>query len=242
MTNKCNGLTFITRRIRLSSIFLFGLILAFFDSAGYAENATWNVNPGSGDWNTATNWTPNTVPGDEDIATFNTSTITGVTFSHDSGVLELLFNPGASAFTFTVDNSYLLSLNFVGVVNNSGVTQNFAVSGSFTALIFNAGASAGSQTMFTTQNSGGIIFNRATTAGENVFVNEGGVSDVSGGGYTLFGNDATADNATIICEGGQAAGAFGGSLIFRHTSDAGTATLIANGGVLGGGSRRYYFA
>jgi fibronectin-binding autotransporter adhesin len=235
MTNKCNGLTFITRRIRLSSIFLFSLILAFFDSAGYAENATWNVNPGSGDWNTATNWTPNTVPGVEDIATFNTSAITGIAFSQDSGVLELLFNPGASAFTFTVDNSYSFSLNFTGVVNNSGVTQNFAVSGPFTALIFNAGASAGSQTMFTTQNAGGIIFNKATTAGEGVFVNEGGVSDVSGGGYTLFGNQATAGNATIICQGGQAAGAWGGRVIFDHTSNAGTATLIADGGVLGGG-------
>jgi autotransporter-associated beta strand protein len=235
MTNKCNGLTFITRRIRLSSIFLFGLILAFFDSAGYAENATWNLNPVSGDWNTATNWTPNTVPGVEDIATFNTSAITGIAFSHDSGVLELLFNPGASAFTFTVDNSYSFSLNFTGVVNNSGVTQNFAVSGPFTALIFNAGASAGSQTMFTTQNAGGIIFNKATTAGEGVFVNEGGVSDVSGGGYTLFGNQATAGNATIICQGGQAAGAWGGRVIFDHTSNAGTATLIADGGVLGGG-------
>ena len=211
------------------------LFFMFTTLPSQAEDAAWNLNPGSGDWNTVTNWTPNSVPGDEDTATFNTSTITGITFSHDSGVLELLFNPGASAFTFRIDNSYSFSLNFVGVVNNSGVTQNFVVSGLSTALIFNAGASAGSQTMFTTENSGGIIFNKATSAGENVFVNEGAVSDVSGGGYTLFGNDATAGNATIICEGGQAAGALGGRLIFQHTSNAGTATLIANGGVLGGG-------
>ena len=27
-----------------------------------AGSATWDLNPGSGDWNTATNWTPATVP------------------------------------------------------------------------------------------------------------------------------------------------------------------------------------
>jgi hypothetical protein len=62
----------------------------------------------------------------------------------------MLFNPGASAFTFTIDNSYTFSLNFVGVVNNSGVTQNFVVSDGAT-LSFNAGAAAGSPTTFTTE-------------------------------------------------------------------------------------------
>ena len=234
-----NAQSIITHVHAIGSLYRLALLpalcLILTTQQSYAEDATWNLNPGSGDWNTATNWTPNAVPGDADIATFNTSAITGITFSHDSRVLELLFNPGASAFTFTVDNSYTFSLNFVGVVNNSGVTQNFVVSDLGTLLLFNAGAAAGSQTMFTTQNSGGIEFDKATTAGENVFINEAGVSDVSGGGYTLFGTDATADNATIICEGGQTAGAFGGNLIFQSTSDAGTATLIANGGVLGGG-------
>jgi hypothetical protein len=168
-------------------------------------------------------------PRDEDIATFNTSAITGITFSHASGVLELLFNPGASAFTFTVDNSYTFSLNSVGVVNNSGVIQNFVVS-DLGLLVFNAGATAGSQTMFTTRN-GGIDFDGTATAGEGVFVNEAGVLN----GQTRFFDDATAGNATFTCEGGQTSGAFGGHSSFYKRSHAGGATLIANGGVLGGG-------
>jgi len=63
----------------------------------HAGNATWNLNPTTGDWNTPANWTPNTVPGDSDIAAFGTSNITNVTFSEESGVLEMLFNPGASS-------------------------------------------------------------------------------------------------------------------------------------------------
>lgn len=51
------------------------LFVILVQQAALANNATWNANPTSGDWDTATNWTPNTVPGDADIATFNTSTI-----------------------------------------------------------------------------------------------------------------------------------------------------------------------
>ena len=40
----------------------------------YAGSATWNLNPTSSDWNTATNWTPATVPnGPTDVATFVTN-------------------------------------------------------------------------------------------------------------------------------------------------------------------------
>ena len=46
-------------------------------SAVYADSATWNLNPTSGDWNTANNWTPATVPnGRDDVASFSTSAIT----------------------------------------------------------------------------------------------------------------------------------------------------------------------
>src|SRR5947208_15938786 len=48
-------------------------------SSAFAGSATWNLNPTSGDWNTATNWTPATVPnGPNDTATFDVSNITDV--------------------------------------------------------------------------------------------------------------------------------------------------------------------
>jgi hypothetical protein len=47
--------------------------------AVYADSATWSTNPISNDWNTAENWTPNTVPkGPDDIATFELSQHTNV--------------------------------------------------------------------------------------------------------------------------------------------------------------------
>ena len=43
----------------------------------HAGSATWNLHPTSGDWDTAANWTPATVPnGPADIATFSTSSAT----------------------------------------------------------------------------------------------------------------------------------------------------------------------
>jgi hypothetical protein len=44
-----------------------------------AGSATWATNPTSGDWNTAANWRPQTVPdSSSDIATFATSNQTQV--------------------------------------------------------------------------------------------------------------------------------------------------------------------
>ena len=43
-------------------------------SAVHAGSATWSANPINGNWNTAANWMPNTVPnGPADTATFATS-------------------------------------------------------------------------------------------------------------------------------------------------------------------------
>src|ERR1044072_2289423 len=68
----------------------------------FAGSATWNLNPTSGDWNTATNWTPATVPDDPaDTATFDFSNITGLSQGQRIDVAEIIFQPGASAFTIT---------------------------------------------------------------------------------------------------------------------------------------------
>src|SRR5947207_14659978 len=68
--------------------------------SAYADSATWSTNPISNDWNTAENWTPNTVPnGPDDIATFGLSRHTGVLVSTDIEVSEAIFNAGASSFT-----------------------------------------------------------------------------------------------------------------------------------------------
>ncbi len=235
-------------------ILLSGLILALGAQSVQADDATWNLTPASGDWNTATNWTPNTVPTDSDIATFKASNITDIPLSKDSGILEMVFNPGANSFTFTADSCHGLTLNSVGIVNNSGVTQYFisesasvntclpdgATTGSptiptFGKLIFTDGATAGSQTIFTARDGGDIWFENSASAGEGVFVNKASLTSLGAGGRTTFFSNATAGNATFISEGGQTDGRAGGNTSFSGTTHAADATLIAEGGINGGG-------
>src|SRR5438128_3550510 len=72
-----------------------------------AGSATWATNPTSGDWNTAANWTPNTVPnGTTDIATFGASNLTRISSqSTDIDLDSLVFNSGAPPYTITLDIS-----------------------------------------------------------------------------------------------------------------------------------------
>src|SRR5690349_19754549 len=94
----------------------------------FADSATWNLNPTSGDWNTATNWTPATVPNSpSDVATFEVSNTTSITLAQFNGIsANIVFNPGASAFTISAPNDANLDFGNTGITNNSGLTQNFA--------------------------------------------------------------------------------------------------------------------
>ena len=98
-------------------------------SGAYAGSATWKPTPTNGDWNTAANWTPNTVPNSlTDVATFGTSAVTEVTLTTDFPVnylATLQFNPGADSFFITTSEGASLSLVGDGIVNNSGTTQQF---------------------------------------------------------------------------------------------------------------------
>src|SRR5438094_2998198 len=75
----------------------------------HAGDATWKQNPVSNDWNTAQNWTPETIPNSETaVATFGVSGTTTV-LCQDSGdgyaqtfVGGVVFAPGASPDTIRV--------------------------------------------------------------------------------------------------------------------------------------------
>jgi hypothetical protein len=77
-------------------------VLIFFAvTAAFAGSATWKTTPGSGTWNTAANWTPATIPhGAADTATFAFSNTRRVFFAADTEVNGIVFNAGASPFTF----------------------------------------------------------------------------------------------------------------------------------------------
>ena len=74
-------------------------VLLLLPLTSHGDSATWKAAPGSGDWNTASNWTPATVPnGSSDTATFSISSIVGVSISQNVDLAEAVFTAGASAY------------------------------------------------------------------------------------------------------------------------------------------------
>ena len=65
------------------------MLLLLTATSVFAGSATWNLNPANGEWETATNWTPATIPnGPNDTATFRISNTTDIVLKNDaSGVM-----------------------------------------------------------------------------------------------------------------------------------------------------------
>src|SRR5438046_5326055 len=109
----------------LSCVIILTLALGALNAV-YADSATWSTSPISNDWNTAENWTPNTVPnGPDDVATFGLSHHTGVFVSTDMEVNEVIFNAGASPFNINAAVDEELTISGIGITNDSGIAQNF---------------------------------------------------------------------------------------------------------------------
>jgi hypothetical protein len=219
-----------------------------------AVNAVWLLNPGSGIWNVGTNWSMSSAPVNPgDTATFNTSIQTSLTLSAPATVESITFNPGASAFTINTSGN-VLTIQGVGIVNNSGQTQTLINSGAgsfgFTPVgstEFHNTSSAGHATI---TNRGGQAFAggglteffNTSSAGHATITNRGGEALVSGGGLTQFLNTSSAGHATITNNGGEAHAAGGGLTQFLNTSGAGHATITNNGGGgdAGGGLTEFF--
>jgi autotransporter-associated beta strand protein len=113
----------------------------------------------------------------------------------------IVFNAGTSAFSIIVANTsffHLFTLNGVGITNNSGITQIFAVLdfGEFTAITFKNSATAGDQTVFTTQDSiTSVEFQDTSTAGNATLV--ANASGLFQGGLILFFGDSTGGTARV---------------------------------------------
>jgi hypothetical protein len=136
------------------------LIVGFLGQVTYGGSATWNLNPGTNDWHTATNWTPATVPdGPSDVASFGISNLTGVSVTATTTVDGIVFNADASSYTITVappaGSSFVFTLSGSGITNNSGTAQNFVcatnTSNATGTLLFTGNATAGELCTFTTQ-------------------------------------------------------------------------------------------
>src|SRR5207237_1268073 len=131
---------------------------ALLPGAARAGDATW-VGGTSGDFDTATNWNPNSaVP--TGTATFGASATTGLSFSVDTPIGGWTFNSGASNYTFA--NGQLVTFTGAGIVINGGSAS--ITNGASGTLEFANSSTAGGASI--TSNSGGVLqFVNSSTAG-----------------------------------------------------------------------------
>ena len=131
--------TLIVAAIRCSLLFLM-------PSVTYAISAQWDLDPISGDWNTADNWTPNSVPnGPADIATFGLSNTTDVSISASTEVNGITFTSAATnPYTITASPGLTLTISGVGITTIPGSAQNFVNAGNSGRMQFTKHATAGS--------------------------------------------------------------------------------------------------
>lgn len=202
----------------------------------YAGSATWNRNPVSGDWNTAANWMPNTVPnGPNDVATFSLSNHTSVSIAAVTDVNSVVFTADVSPFTITLTSTSQLTLSGVGVVSNSDVIQNVAGTtddaGNASVLRFTGAASAGDSTMRYTnegtpsgqQTPGAAIqFEDNSSAGSAEFINLDSSQGFGFGGLITFTETSTAANGTFT-NGGN--GGYYATIEFHDQATASTGTF-----------------
>jgi hypothetical protein len=222
---------------------LLTLILASFT---YAISAQWDLDPISGDWNTAANWTPMAIPnGPADIATFGLSNTTDVSISANTEVNSIIFTPAATNhYTITVNPDITLTLSARGIKNNSGITQTFFLTSNEEEggqMHFTNSASAGNATIIVGFGTAVNFFNRSTAASASLLwgENQGSVN---------FFNSSTAGSASIsnfsflhtqinFFDNSTPGSAFvhageSGNISFSGHSSAGTATIV--GGSDGG--------
>src|SRR5438105_2276333 len=153
---------------RLRFIVAAALLFLAAQRPSLAGSATWNQNPTRGDWNTAANWTPATVPNSTtDVATFGASNVTNLSITNASVNLDsAVFNSGAPPYTLTIQ-IYNLLFYGAGIVNNSGSVQSIVaptVDDNNAAFFFYNSASAGDMTSYSTVG-GLIVFNNSSSAG-----------------------------------------------------------------------------
>ena len=244
------------RRTNIKPALFSVLLFALTNQHVYAGSATWNLSPTSSEWYSSTNWTPATVPnGPNDTASFGFSNTTSIYL--DVGFTEVssvIFNPEASAFSFIVGYIYIgpsFTFSGPGVINNSGVVQNFGATGSLYGeanpgtIAFTNSASAGSLAQFTayggygTDNGttgGEITFDGTSSAGSAVFVNDATAAEGGGSGDTTFSGDSSADHATFTNNGGAVSGAYidGGYTYFQDAATAASAAITSTGATIRG--------
>ena len=234
-TNKLPGI--LATSIR--ALFVVLALVVVTSNPVFAVDAVWLPNPGSGDWNTGTNWSTAPVAPVKagDTATFNTSTQTSLTLSGVT-VESITFNPEASAFTISTTLSTNgnggLTVQGAGIVNYSGKTQTIQNDSSLPRAGVLGGATdflnASTAGNVTIDNANSTRFFNTSTAGNATITNFSSLG---------FFNTSTAGNATITNIGNSRPDTPqfpnpASRTAFFNTSTAGNATINNDGGTGGG--------
>src|SRR6266550_1719354 len=92
-------------------------LMLLLPGSAYAISAQWDLDPISGDWNTAANWTPMGVPnGPADIATFGLSHTTDVSISERTEVNGIIFTSAATnPYTISINSRLTLTISGSGI-------------------------------------------------------------------------------------------------------------------------------
>ena len=170
-----------------------------------------------------------------DVATFETSNQTDVTISAATEVNELIFSPGASGFTINVTEGKTFTISGTGIMNNSGIDQNFVMTKTSHLDLTNS-ATVGELTFFTLlggtetfEGGGAIFFSDTSSAGNGAFVVNGAENNLGNGASVGFGSNATAANGTFTAKAGSHSNVASGLIFFVGTSTAGDASFVIEG-------------
>ncbi|CAN7152676.1 autotransporter-associated beta strand repeat-containing protein [Bosea sp. LjRoot9] len=182
------------RRLVATTALATGVIVGMmlFQPGAAQAQQVW-TGPGT-DWNTAANWAgPANVPDTAgETAVFQGAIApAALAISASTTVGGITYDAGAQAYTITVGNT--LALTGAGVVNNSGVTQNFVISAG-QGVVFGGAADAGSNVVYTTAGNGGVSFQGTGSAAAASFV--------LGGAGNIFIQTASAVSLGELSGGG----------------------------------------
>src|SRR5271166_5231858 len=210
-----------------------------------AGSGTWETSTPSGpvSWSSTPGTTNTPVPWtDGSVAHFQGSFGGTATLGSNISAAGINFDVGANAFAIST-NGNTLTIQGVGIVNNSGQTQTITNNGAGGSGTFFLGTStAGNAAITNNGGTGGVtggvtgetFFSGTSTAGNAAITNNGGTVSGLAGGEMQFLNTSTAGNAAITNNGGAVSGAGGGLTLFGSTSTAGNATITNSGGAVSG--------
>ncbi len=199
--------------VAFTTAILSSALLLICIATSHASSATWNASPANADWNNPANWTPMTVPnGPNDTAIFQTTSQAGISISANTEVNGIVFSPSTQVFTITNGPSLVFTISGVGVTNNSGFAESFAISSlpnGSGSLVFTNSANAGENITYYTGSDATTSFFNAATAGNATFVNYPSAK-------VNFLGSSTAGNSAFM-------GLSGSKVTFSNSSSAGAA-------------------